>query len=66
MLRSLRDDGLLLPRHQTSGVYAGQLVWKKLSDAALYDILRNPATLPPSCTAAMGRTPIADRANRRA
>jgi DNA invertase Pin-like site-specific DNA recombinase len=43
VLRSLRDDGLLLPRHQTSGLYAGQLVWKKPSDAALYDILRNPA-----------------------
>jgi DNA invertase Pin-like site-specific DNA recombinase len=43
VLRSLRDDGLLLPRHQTSGLYAGQLVWKKPSDAAVYDILRNPA-----------------------
>jgi DNA invertase Pin-like site-specific DNA recombinase len=43
VLRSLRGDGLLLPRHQTSGLYAGQLVWKKPSDAALYDMLRNPA-----------------------
>src|SRR5215213_543169 len=33
VLRSLRDDGLLLPRHQTSGLYAGQLVWKKPSDS---------------------------------
>jgi DNA invertase Pin-like site-specific DNA recombinase len=43
VLRSLRQDGLLLPRHQTSGLYAGQLLWKKPSDAALYDLLRNPA-----------------------
>jgi DNA invertase Pin-like site-specific DNA recombinase len=26
VLRSLRDDGLLLPRHQTSGLHAGQLL----------------------------------------
>ncbi len=43
VLRSLRDDELLLPRHQVAGLYAGQLVWKKPSDAALYDMLRNPA-----------------------
>jgi DNA invertase Pin-like site-specific DNA recombinase len=43
VLRSLRRDGLLLPRHQTSGLYAGQLLWKKPSEAALYDLLRNPA-----------------------
>jgi DNA invertase Pin-like site-specific DNA recombinase len=43
VLRSLRADGLLLPRHQTSGLHAGRLLWKKPSDAALYDILRNPA-----------------------
>lgn len=43
VLRSLRDEGLLLPRHQTSGLHAGQLVWKKPTDAALYDLLCNPA-----------------------
>lgn len=43
VMRSVRDDGILLPRHQTSGLHAGQLLWKKASDAALYDILRNPA-----------------------
>ena len=43
VLRSLRDDGLLLPRHQVVGLYAGQLLWKKPSDAAVYDQLRNPA-----------------------
>ncbi len=43
LVRWFRDAGLLLPRHQTSGLHAGQLVWKKPSDAALYDILCNPA-----------------------
>lgn len=43
VLRSLRDDGLLLPRHQVAGLHAGQLLWKKPTDAALYEILRNPA-----------------------
>jgi DNA invertase Pin-like site-specific DNA recombinase len=43
VLRSLRDDGLLLPRWQTCGPRQGELVWKRPSDAALYDILKNPA-----------------------
>lgn len=43
VLRSLRDDGLLLPRRQVAGLHAGQLLWKRPSAAALYDILRNPA-----------------------
>jgi DNA invertase Pin-like site-specific DNA recombinase len=43
VLRSLRDDAVLLPRHQTSGLHAGQLLWKRPSEAAIYDILRNPA-----------------------
>jgi len=43
VLRSFRDQGLLLPRHQTSGLHAGQLLWKRPSESALYDILRNPA-----------------------
>jgi DNA invertase Pin-like site-specific DNA recombinase len=43
LLRSLRDDGLLLPRWQTCGARRGELVWKRPSDAALYDILKNPA-----------------------
>lgn len=43
VLRSLRADGLLLPRHQTSGLHAGQLLWKRPNEAAIYDILRNPA-----------------------
>jgi DNA invertase Pin-like site-specific DNA recombinase len=43
VLRSFRTDGLLLPRHQTSGLHAGQLLWKRPNEAAIYDILRNPA-----------------------
>jgi DNA invertase Pin-like site-specific DNA recombinase len=43
VLRSLRDDGLLLPRRQTCGPRQGELLWKRPTDAALYDILKNPA-----------------------
>jgi DNA invertase Pin-like site-specific DNA recombinase len=43
VLRSLRDDGILLPRRQTGGLHAGQLLWRKPSQAALIDILHNPA-----------------------
>ena len=34
VLRSLRDDGILLPRHQRGGPYAGQVVWRKPTQAA--------------------------------
>lgn len=43
VLRRLRDDGLLLPRHQTSGLHAGQLLWKRPTESALYEMLTNPA-----------------------
>jgi DNA invertase Pin-like site-specific DNA recombinase len=43
VLRSLRNDQLLLPRRQTHGLDAGQLLWKKPSESAVYQILRNPA-----------------------
>jgi DNA invertase Pin-like site-specific DNA recombinase len=43
VLRSLRDDGLLLPRRQIAGLHAGRLLWKRPSAAAISDILRNPA-----------------------
>ncbi len=43
VMRSLRDDGLLLPRHHLQGPHAGQIVWNRPSQAALYEILRNPA-----------------------
>jgi DNA invertase Pin-like site-specific DNA recombinase len=43
VLRYLRHEQILLPRRQTAGLYKGQLLWKVPSDAAIYDILRNPA-----------------------
>jgi DNA invertase Pin-like site-specific DNA recombinase len=43
VLRSLRDEGILLPRYQTSGLHAGRLVWKKPTDSMIYEILHNPA-----------------------
>jgi DNA invertase Pin-like site-specific DNA recombinase len=43
VLRSLRDDGVLLPRRQRGGLHAGQLLWRKPTQAALREILHNPA-----------------------
>ncbi len=43
ILRYLRRENILLPRRQTSGLYKGELLWKLPSDAAIYDIIRNPA-----------------------
>ncbi len=43
VLRALRDEGILLPRRQTSGAQAGELLWKTPTEGAIYDILRNPA-----------------------
>jgi DNA invertase Pin-like site-specific DNA recombinase len=43
VLRSLRDDGVLLPRRQVAGPQAGELLWKRPSSAMLYGILHNPA-----------------------
>ncbi len=43
VLRSLRADGILLPRRQASGLEAGQLVWKPPTESAVYETLRNPA-----------------------
>ncbi len=43
VMRSLRDDGILLPRRQRAGLYAGQLLWRKPNQAALADLLHNPA-----------------------
>src|SRR5947207_8040072 len=36
VLRSLRDDGLHLPRRQYGGTQGGQVVWRKPSAAAVY------------------------------
>ena len=43
VLRYLRQENVLLPRRQTNGIYVGELLWKPPSDAAIYDMLRNPA-----------------------
>jgi DNA invertase Pin-like site-specific DNA recombinase len=43
VLRYLRDENVLLPRHQTSGLHKGELIWKLPSEAAIYDIICNPA-----------------------
>jgi DNA invertase Pin-like site-specific DNA recombinase len=43
VLRFLVKNELRLPRRQTSGLYAAQLLWKDPSSAALYSILKNPA-----------------------
>ena len=43
VLRSLRDEGVLLPRRQTGGLHAGQLLWKRANESALYEQLTNPA-----------------------
>lgn len=43
VLRALRDEGVRLPRLQTAGAQAGELVWKVPAEGAVYEILRNPA-----------------------
>jgi len=43
VLAYLKRNDILLPRHQTAGFHKGELLWKPPSEAAVYDILRNPA-----------------------
>ena len=43
VLRYLKHESILLPRHQTSGLHKGEMLWKPPSEAAIYDIMRNPA-----------------------
>jgi DNA invertase Pin-like site-specific DNA recombinase len=43
VLRFCKRHAILLPRHQTSGFHKGELLWKKPSAAAIYEILTNPA-----------------------
>jgi len=43
LLHYLVRNNLKLPRHQTSGLYAGDTLWKDPSDKALFSILKNPA-----------------------
>jgi DNA invertase Pin-like site-specific DNA recombinase len=42
-MRSLKEDGVLLPRRQVAGINAGELLWKRPSVEAIYGILHNPA-----------------------
>ncbi len=43
VVRVLREAGILLPRRQTGGMYRGQLLWKEASEAAIYEMIQNPA-----------------------
>lgn len=43
VMRSLKEDGVLLPRRQVAGLNAGELLWKLPSVDAIYGILHNPA-----------------------
>jgi DNA invertase Pin-like site-specific DNA recombinase len=43
VLRYLVKAGLKLPRRQTSGLYAGDVLWKEPAIHALHSILKNPA-----------------------
>jgi DNA invertase Pin-like site-specific DNA recombinase len=43
VLRYLAKQGLKLPRRQTSGLYAGEVLWKEPSISAVHTILKNPA-----------------------
>jgi DNA invertase Pin-like site-specific DNA recombinase len=38
-----KHNAIALPRRQTSGFHKGELLWKKPSAAAIYEILGNPA-----------------------
>ncbi len=53
VMRSLKEDGVLLPRRQVAGLNAGELLWKLPSVDAIYGILHNPAY---AGTFAYGRT----------
>src|SRR5512135_978113 len=43
VLRYMAHHGLKLPRRQTSGLYAGTVLWKGPNSPALLSILKNPA-----------------------
>lgn len=43
VLRFLAKNQLQLPRRQTSGLHAGEVLWKAPSGAALLSLLKNPA-----------------------
>ena len=43
VLRYMANHGLKLPRRQTSGLYAGTVLWKGPKSSALLSILKSPA-----------------------
>jgi DNA invertase Pin-like site-specific DNA recombinase len=43
VLKSLREDEVLLPRWRRGGPHAGELLWARPTTAIIYSILRNPA-----------------------
>jgi len=43
VLRYLAKNGLKVPRRQTSGLYAGSMLWKEPNSHALLSLLKNPA-----------------------
>ena len=43
VLRYMRNENILLPRRQTSALHKGEVSWKPPCDAAIYDMIRNPA-----------------------
>jgi DNA invertase Pin-like site-specific DNA recombinase len=61
VLRRLRTEAILLPRFQTSGFHAGQLLWKRPSESAIYEILTNPAY---AGTFVYGRRPLVPGSHR--
>src|SRR6266581_8071796 len=42
-LRFLKQHQILLPRHQTSGLLKGELLWKEPTESMIIEILHNPA-----------------------
>jgi DNA invertase Pin-like site-specific DNA recombinase len=42
VLRYMVKNGLKLPRRQTSGLYAGTVLWKEPNSAAMLSLLKNP------------------------
>ncbi len=42
-LHFLKEHQILLPRHQTSGLLKGELLWKKPTESIIIEILHNPA-----------------------
>jgi DNA invertase Pin-like site-specific DNA recombinase len=43
VLRHMTTNGLKLPRRQTSGLYAGTVLWKEPNSQMLLSLLKNPA-----------------------